>query len=439
MLRADGPSRREALLALAAGTLLPSAAWAFPSRDGLGGWLGPASSFTLSNATLQLHDGTVLGPAGIRVEGGRIVELGEAVRGGVDLGGAWLCPGLVDAGNSLGLVEVLLEESTRDDDESGAPVNPDARVTDAYNPRSELIAVARSGGVLHSLVTPAFNRLVPGQAAMMRLSGLTVGEATVQAPVGLCVSLGRAGMAGEGGPKTRMGVAARLRELLDAAEEPEDEAAEGKKARKRKEHAGQDEDDEKTAAERTWRDVRAGRLPLLVHAHRADDLLTAVRLAEEYSLKIVLVGAAEAWLVAPELARAGVGVLLGPVDVQPDSFEHPHARYDNPVALHAAGVPFAFRTDSAHNSRLLPTLAGLAVAHGLPRPAAIAAMTAAAGRILGIEGLGTLQIGAAASFFQIEGDPIQPRYAVQAAWIDGRPVSVETRQTRLFEQYRVLR
>lgn len=446
MWRTDGLSRRQALAAVAAGAMLPAAAFlprsasALPSREALGGWLGPRASFTLSNATVQLHDGSVVRPGGIRVEDGLIVELGQAVRGGQDLDGAWLCPGLVDAGSSIGLLEVGLESATHDHDESGGPVQPDARVVDAYNPRSNLLPVARSGGVLHALVTPALNRLVPGQAAMMRLGGLTVDEATVRAPVGLCVCMGRAGTGGEGAPKTRMGVAAKLRELLDLAEKPEeDEEAGGRKRKEKKAPAGEEPEDEKSAAERTWKEVRAGRLPVLVLAHRADDLLTALRLREDYGLSIVLVGAAEAWMVAPELAAAGVGVLLGPVDVQPDSFEHPHARYDNAAALHAAGVPFAFRTDNPHNSRLLPTLAGLTVAHGLPREAAIHAMTAAAGKILGIEGLGVLEVGRPATFFQIAGDPIQPRHAVQAAWIDGQPISLESHQTRLHEQFRTLR
>lgn len=448
MAPGDGLSRRQALIGAAAASLLGRDALALPARERLRGLEGPPADFTLSGATLQLHDGTVLSPAGLRVEGGRIVELGQGVRGGEDLGGAWLCPGLVDAGNSIGLVEILQEGGTRDD-EPGASVNPDLRVVDAFNPLSELQAVARSGGVLHALVLPASNRLVSGQAALMRMWGLTVAEATVQAPVGLCVGLGSAGLGGEGAPKNRMEIAARLRELLEAAEEPGDkekEAAPRSRRRARDEAKadrpgapGPSKEDDKTPAQRVWDDVRAGRLRLLVTAQRADDILTALRLRDQFGLSMVLQGAAEAWVVADELAKAGVGVLLGPVDTQPDSFEQRLARPDNALALHRAGVPFALRTTSAHNARLLSTTAGVAVAHGLPRAAAIPAITAAAGQILGIEGVGRLEVGGPATFFQCQGDPLQPRFAIPRAWADGQPLRMDNRQTRLYERYRALR
>ncbi|MCK6505468.1 hypothetical protein L6R53_19080 [Myxococcota bacterium] len=434
-----GWTRRGALQALAAASLAPglarAAGPALPSAEALAGWQGPTASWTARNATVQLHDGTVLRGAGLRVEDGVVVEIATRLQAGEDLDGAWLCPGLVDAGSPLGLYEVDQEAASRDDSEGSAAVTPDARVVDAWNPRSELVPVARTGGVSHALVLPAGDRLVAGQAALLRLVGRTVDEATVRAPVGLCVNLGRGGTGGEGAPRGRMGVAMRLRELLEAAEPPPEEGA----GRRRRGGPPPPAEEEQTAVTRVWRAVRARELRLLVQADRADDLLTAVRIAREFQVGLVLVGAAEAWLVALELAAAGVPVLLGPVDVQPDSFDRVHARYDNAAALHAAGVPFALRTGAAHNSRLLPTLAGLAVAHGLPREAAIHAITAAVGQILDLPAVGRLEVGAPANLVQVAGDPLQPRYPVQRMWIDGRPVSLETRQTRLYERFRELR
>lgn len=433
---ARGWTRRGALRALALAGLGPALARAagpaLPSTEALAGWQGPAATWTARNATIQLHDGTVLRGAGLRVEGGVVVEIATSLQAGEDLGGAWLCPGLVDAGSPLGLYEVDQEAASRDDSEGSAAVTPDARVVDAWNPRSELVPVARAGGISHALILPAGDRLVAGQAALMRLVGRTVEEATVQAPVGLCLNLGRGGTGGEGAPRGRMGVALRLRELLDAAGPPEEQEA----ARKRR---AAEPAPPLPPADRVWKAVRARQLRLLVQADRADDLLTAVRLAREVQVGLVLVGAAEAWLVAPELAAADVPILLGPVDVQPDSFDRVHARYDNAAALHAAGVRFALRTGAAHNSRVLPTTAGLAVAHGLPREAAVHAMTAAAGEILGVPAVGRLEVGAPAHLIQVAGDPLQPRYPVQRMWIDGRPVSLETRQTRLYERFRELR
>lgn len=439
MRRPEPWSRRRALAGLLAGAVGPvlvgSTARAAPAPEpgAWSGYAGPPVDLSLHNATLIDHRGRVTPGAGLRMEGGRIVELGTSVRSGEDLGGAWLCPGLVDAGALLGLFEVDLEAGTHDDSESSAAVSPDARVVDAYNPLSELIPVTRRNGIAHVLVQPSPGRLVSGQAALFRLAGRTVEEATVQAPVGLCVNLGGAGKGGEGGPGSRMGIAMRLRELLSAPT-PTPEAPRGRKARAARDPAAEDP----APADRVWQRVVDRELKVLFHAERADDLLMAVALAREFDLDAVLVGGAEAWLVAPELARAGIPLLLGPTTVQPSSFEHPHARDDNAALLHAAAIPFALRTGAAHTSRDLPVMAGLAAAHGLPREAAVHAMSAAAGEILGLPGLGCLEPGGPATFFQVDGDPLQPRYAVRRMWLDGRPLSLESRQTRLFRQFEVL-
>lgn len=431
-------TRRRALGLLAAAGLAPRLARASEEQPAdLAGWGGDPGSFTLSNATLLLHDGSVLPGAGLRVEDGLVVELGTGVRGGEDLGGAWLCPGMVDAGTHLGLVEIGLEGETHDDSEPAA-VSPDARVWDAYNPLSDLLPVTRAYGVTHSVVTPGWGRLVSGQAAVFRHVGRTVDEALVQAPVGLCVGLGRA-TGGEGGPKSRMGVAMQLRAILSVVEPPEEEPEEPPRKRRKAREEDPGEDEKKPPADRVWEQLRARKLKVLFKAERADDLLTAVRLAEELELDAVIVGGAEAWVVVDELARSGVPLLLGPVTVQPSSFEHLHARYDNAARLHAAGVRFALRTASSHNSRLLPVEAGLAVAHGLPHAAAMHAVTAAAGEILGVPGLGRLEVGLPATLVQVAGDPLQPRYPVQRVWIDGRPTSMQHRQQRLYEAFKVLR
>ena len=124
--------------------------------------------------------------------------------------------------------------------------------------------------------------------------------------------------------------------------------------------------------------------------------------------------------------------------VQPDSFAHPHARYDNAAILHKAGVPLAFGSRSNHSARGLRTEAGVLVAHGLPWEAAIEALTVGAANAYSIPRLGRMEPGGRASFFRCTGDPLQPRSQVKAVWIGGRACSMKTRQSELYERFKDL-
>ena len=254
-------------------------------------------------ATVLLH-GERLEGAGIRMEDGVVVDIGKGVQGGEDLSGAWIVPGFTDAGCTVGLYEIGAEGATRDDRESSDAVTPDARVVDAYNPLSEVVPVTRAVGFSHVLVHPSPSGLVSGQAALFRTAGRTVAESTAASPLGLCIQLGGAGK-GSGGPDSRMGIAMRLRALLEDAEPAPDAPADDPPRRRRRTEPESDKEEEPSGDERIWRDVRSGALPVLFHADRADDLLQAVGLAQEYGVRAVLVGGAEGWIVADELAAAG--------------------------------------------------------------------------------------------------------------------------------------
>jgi len=439
MLGPDLTRRRTLALLAAAAAVTPAARAAAPG-DKLDGWAPDGAplqgTFTLSNATILSHTGqTVAG--GVRVEGGTIVEVGAGVTGGEDLGGAWIAPGFTNAGCQIGLVEVGAVNSSRDDRVSGDAVTADAHVIDGYNPLSDVIPTTRANGFTHALVVPSESHLVTGQAAVVQLAGLTRDEATTLAPAGLCINLGGSGR-GEG-LSSRIAVARRLRQLLDEAPEPPP-PDDGKKRRRKKKDGEGGGDDDLSAAERTWKAVRAGKMKALIKAERLDDIHTALDFIRDYELDGVLVGCAEGYLAAERIAGAGVPILLGPLEVQPSSFEHPHAIYENAARLHAAGVRFAVRSSGVHFARMLPSYVGMAVAHGLPFEAGIQAITANPGEILGLGSQhGRLEVGAPATFFQVDGDPLQPRYPVRRVWMAGRQASLETRQTRLLERFRTLR
>ncbi|MBO85525.1 MAG: hypothetical protein CL927_09210 [Deltaproteobacteria bacterium] len=401
---------------------------------GLGGYISDQPhDFTLSNATVLDHSGRLQKGVGVRVESGVVVEIGAAVRGGTDLGGDWLVPGFTDGCSHLGLFEIGAESSTRDDQDKPA-ITPDARASDGYNPLSAPVAVTRMAGITHSVVCPTMSRLVAGQAALVRTAGHTLQAAVVREPVALCVSMGRDGLGGDGAPSTRIGVGRALREWMAQAPEPRSDEPRGRRGRQ----APSDDDSELSPADRITRSLRERRLKVLVTVERADDIERALDWLVSTKLDGVLVGCAEGWMVADLLADAGLPVVVGPLMVQPDSFDHPHARYDNAAVLHAAGVPIAFGSRMNHMARGLRTDAGVLVAHGLPWEAAIRALTTGAAEALSIPGLGRLEPGSSASFFRATGDPLQPRTRVASVWIDGRETAMRSRQTELYERFRTL-
>ncbi len=376
---------------------------------------------SFSNATLVLPDGTTQ-RGGLRFSAGRITALGPEVTGGSDLGGHWIVPGFTDAGCRLGLLEVGLESSTHDTS-AAESVALTARAVDGYNPRSQLIPVARVNGITQALVVPSHSGMISGSASLMRTSGTLLRSATLQGEAGLCLNFGRSGQ-GHDGPESRIGVMAEWRQFLEDHPKP--------KGKSKKEAAD-------SPADQVARELREGKRKAFIFANRADDIERVLAFVDEAELQAVLVGAIEGHLLASEIADAGLDVILGPLDAQPDSFDHPHARYENAAILDDAGVRLAFRTGSAHDVRNLPTLAGLAVAHGLAWASAIRALTVNPMDILGQTQLGRLAVGSEATFFIAEGDPLQPRHAVSAVYINGSSCSMETRQTRLYDEFKVLK
>jgi len=336
-------------------------------------------------------------------------------------------------GCRLGLVEIGMEGATKDLS-TGKSQAPDARAIDGYNPRSELIAITRVNGITSVLVHPSLSGLVSGQAALMRTTGDTLGAATLDASAAMCIQFGRAGAGGDGGVSSRMGQALVLRQFLHDIELPDESDKKSKKKKK-----GEAEDEDLAPGIKELRALKRGEMLALIKAERADDIERALDFVAAHELRAALVGCAEGHLIASEIADSGLPVILGPIDVQPGSWAHPHASYENAAILHKAGVKMAFRTGDAHNVRNLPTLAGLAVAHGLPREVAYQALSSHPMDILQRADIGRLEQGAEATFFVVEGDPLQPRHKVTGVWVAGQAQSMHTRQTRLYDEFKELK
>ncbi len=335
-------------------------------------------------------------------------------------------PGFFDSFTGLGLVEVANVPAANDGQETADPVASHLRALDGFFLDSELLPVARAAGILVVLSAPGPGPVISGQPALMRTAGATFAEATVVPSAGLLVNLGEAPKRtfGERGrpPQTRMGTAAFLRQTLLQA----------------KEYSAR-----RTAGPETPPDARleplaeaiAGRARVLVRAHRRDDIETALRFADEFGLRLVLVGGADAPRMADELARRKIPVLVA-IDQQPDTLETAGARYDAAALLVRAGVLVAFQSNETTLSRQLVANVGLAVAYGLPYDEAIKALTLNPAKIFGVEDrLGSLDVGKEATFILTRGDPLQVRSPVVSVFVRGRRLAPRSYQTALCEEY----
>jgi len=395
---------------------------------------------SLAAETVAVVGGTVhtLGAAGV-VEGGTVLfEDGRVTAVGadvevpagarvVDAAGKVVTPGLLDSFTQLGLVEVSAVDGSRDTAVDDDRITAAFRVVDALNPDSSLLPVARVEGVTRALVVPSpAGSLLAGQAAVIQLGG---GDPVVRAPAALYAVLGEAGAARSGG--SRGGAVLRLREAFEDARDYADHRQDFER-RERRNYALSRLDLEALVP------VLAGEVPLLVRAQRASDLRTAMRLADEYGLRLVIVGATEGWRVADELAAAGVPVVIDPLDDLPSSFESLAATLQNAARLQAAGVRVVFMTGSAHDTRNLRQLAGNAVANGLPWEEGLRAVTAGAAEVWGLEGYGRLEVGYEADVVVWDGDPLEVTSFPEVVFIRGVEMPRETRQELLLQRYRDL-
>jgi hypothetical protein len=186
--------------------------------------------------------------------------------------------------------------------------------------------------------------------------------------------------------------------------------------------------------------VIQGRMPVIADVHRASDIRAVLKLAREENIKVILNGAEEGWMVARDIAAAGVPVLLNPLTDRPDSYEMLAATMDNAARLAAAGVMVALETDGgAHRARETRYNAGNAVAHGMPYGAALAAVTISPARIFGVaDRTGSLEPGKDADVVIWTGDPFEPLSQPTAVFIHGQPQPMTSRQLELRDRYKDL-
>ena len=409
---------------------------------GLGLWTrSDANEETILLKGGKIFTGTkgIIEQGAILIQGGKIAGLAKslAVPQGakiIDASGYHIFPGFIDAFTNLGTTDI--ETIEKDSDEATSPLTPHLRIIDSLNPQNGFIPLARRAGITAVLSAPGIGNLLSGQSALIHLAGENISEMTVKFPVGVHASLGEAPKMRYGTkgmqPMTRMGEAAMLRQtLVDALGYLDEIQAFEKKLQDftKKESAGQVKPEEKPVPPapnfmlQALVPVIRGELPLIILANRLDDILTALRIADEFKLKIILNGASDAAKVKEKLAEKKISVLLSPRAAFKLSVETGGAAFENAASLQKAGIKIAFQTGSIDHLGDLISEARRAIEHGLSFSDALKALTINPAEIFGVaDKVGSLEKGLSADLLIFDGNPLASPAKLKMVIIGGRVV-----------------
>lgn len=367
---------------------------------------------------LTVSAGVIPSGAVLVDDAGRIAAVGERIdvpegTEMIDAGGRTLTPGLVDGFSRLGLINEGLGWAGSDADESTDPNTAHVRALDGLYPFDRGIAEAHTGGVTTVHVVPGGSNVLAGQALAIKLRrAVAADDLVLRHPTGVAAGLGERPKAAYGGekrmPATRMGVAAVLREALVKAQE-------------------YDPEKERDLRCEALLPVLRGELPLLVEAHRADDIVTALRIGREFGIRITLLGATEGHLVADLIAEAGAAVAAGPSLAARGRQETRDVGFHLPLALHRHGVPTAIVTGHPQlDQPYLNVAAALAVREGLTPEEALRAVTLTPAEILGVaDRVGSIAPGRDADLVLWDGDPLELTTRVAWTMVEGRVVYMD--------------
>jgi len=421
----------------------------------LGATVAPAQE------TLAIRGGTVhpvTGPSYVGtvvVQDGRIVAAGPDVTAPagarvIDATGLHVYPGLFDAGSQLGLTEIGQVAVTNDMRELGN-FNPHLQARTAVHPASEHIPVTRANGITHTLSLPSGgggfgaggSGGFPGQGSIFHLAGWTIEEMDIVPGAVMVMTWPtirtRTGGFGFGGGFGGAGGERSFREAMEEYERAVHQLASWL-------DAARDYDRAVRGGARIPRDLRLealarvtrGEMPVLARVNTERDIRNVIEFAEKQGLRLIIAGAAEGYRVAELLAEKKIPVILGPTQELPMGVDRPYdEQYANPGKLHAAGVKIAFATFNSAYSRTLPYEAAQAIPFGLPREAALRAVTINPAEILGIaDRLGSIEAGKIANLIVTDGDPLEITTQIRHLIINGKETDLRNRHLDLYEKYR---
>jgi imidazolonepropionase-like amidohydrolase len=338
----------------------------------------------------------------------------------IDGQGKVLMPGMIDAHGHAGVWEEGLGFEGSDGNEMTDPITPHLRALDAINPHEEGIAEALRAGVTAMCILPGSANVVGGQGVVVHLHGNTVEEMIIKEDGGLKMAFGenpkRVYSGQKKTPSTRMATAAILRENLVKAQ--------NYLAKLEKAKTDPDKAPERDLKMEVLVRVLKRELSVRAHAHRADDIMTALRIAKEFNLDMSIEHCTEGHKITTELKEAGVWALVGPSLTNRSKVELKELSFSTLRVLWEAGIPVTITMDHpVIPVGYLPTAAGYAVKAGLPREEALKAITINPARVLGIDDrYGSLEVGKMADMVLWSGDPLEIQSEVEKVFIHGQVV-----------------
>ena len=331
----------------------------------------------------------------------------------LDVSGAWVLPGLIESHAHIGITEEKWGAIGDDCNEETNPLTPTLRAIDAVNPMDPAFHDAIKAGITSVMTGPGSANVVGGQFVFMKTQGRCVDNMAIKSPAAMKVAFGENPKTTYGNqnilPSTRMGTAALLRKVLFEAVQYKRDKKEGKL----------DKDDFEMEP---WIPVLNKEIPLKAHAHRADDILTAIRIAKEFDLDITIDHGTEGHLIVDEIKESGFPVIVGTDLTSRSKLEVQNMDFKTNKVIHDADILFSITTD--HPVALvqyLPICAGLAVREGLPMDVALKAITINAAKICRVEDrVGSLKEGKDADIVVFSANPLETFTKTLYTIIDGK-------------------
>ena len=335
-------------------------------------------------------------------------DVGEDVQ---DLNGLYVFPGLVESHCHLGMEETAIRFEGDDVNEITDPITPNMRGIDGCNPMDETIESALKGGVTTVAAGPGSANVIGGTFFAYKTKGNCIDEMSIQNPIAMKAAFGENPKNCYKGKKidTRMQISALLRETLEKTKE----------YMKKKESDKDVDYDQKLEA---MIPVVKREIPLKCHCHRADDILTAIRIAKEENIKITLDHVTDARCIIPQIKESGFPCICGPALTHKSKFELANMSFETPNELYKAGILFSIITDSpVVPQQYLSLSAALAAKAGLPEYEAIKAITINPAKILGLDNrLGSIKEGKDADFVICTKNILDTTNEIKAVYVDGK-------------------
>lgn len=410
----------------------------------------PRGTYAIRNARVVTVSGADIDNGTVIIRDGRIeaVGTGVSVPSGAQIiegRGLSVYPGMIDAGTSLGLVEVPQGAPGTVDTSEVGDLNPNAKAIFAINPHSAHFGVTRVDGVTNAVSLP-LGGLISGQAAIINLAGTNQFEMAVVPMAALVINYPRSSTGGGGGGFFAELAQTNLSELLANSNRQVEQI---RKMLRDAEAYGRTQDaiakdrtlpraDRNVVLEALVPYVR-GERPVIFRVDRESDIRAAIRFSEDMKLKPIILGGDDAWKMAAVLKEKNVPVILtGIWDLPSREDDFYDTLYENAAKLQQAGVRFAISSgDTGANVRNLPFYAGMASAFGLPRAEALKSVTLYPAQIMNVaDKLGSIEVGKMANLVVTDGDLLETRTHVRHLFIDGRQVPLTSRHTDLYDAFK---